>query len=746
MFALDSLILTFLLAILIIIDLKRRESELLRHEIERELGPFQQFEGKQLVNSSDSVKELIDMFPQLDFSSLVPPQPAVVRKLRKWVSKSNPESKVSTPTHSNLERRMSFPLAANEVIEINPESLIPPDAGMDIIDEPYGEEILEKKDEIFDKSQEILDDQDLTMIQEEHVPEEPKEFSVSIIEYKDPVLRPLNLHYVPIDVEPKIEEYTEIVAFTEEDQMSEEEVRPITHDNNVEEFGIENIAEEVKNSNSNLLENLINSQESPVKTEENQTVEDPSNFDQIIGTVGEENELELDKAVPDSKDPEIVSVFHKETGQRVKIRKGFKGARIVDLENKIIDNLAPIDTNKYEVSKTIVDDSDVRFATMTARTGEKVRVKRSFKGARILDLEKKVSHPHSYLIGQSVKNESDFQFSNAYPDPDDPEVVVVMHNETGEDVKIRKTFHGAQIIDEAGDPVDASAIDRNDYDIPKTIVDKEDVHLATLKHKITNAKVKVRRNFRGAKIIDLEKKVELPLRGLQSILSEKSEPESLSPEISQNDMMDGDMGWIKPSYPKEKSSTKKKPPLRPIAITPKNDEGYDRRKLANLANLIDDLEEESKDWQQPQPYRFVSDSSDDDRSMSSIKPQRKSLYHNVDLDSVYAPEFKQDNYEPEVYPEKKKPKKKKKKTKKMPDSQKMRGLEDIYLQRLEKKKKFDGPSALKMNQDGGFFEPEWERTDSVMEYRPTTTERPISFAGEEIINPRFKVSTPRRDF
>ena len=162
--------------------------------------------------------------------------------------------------------------------------------------------------------------------------------------------------------------------------------------------------------------------------------------------------------------------------------------------------------------------------------------------------------------------------------------------------------------------------------------------------------------------------------------------------------------------------------------------------------MIDDLEEESKDWQQPQPYRFVSDSSDDDRSMSSIKPQRKSLYHNVDLDSVYAPEFKQDNYEPEVYPEKKKPKKKKKKTKKMPDSQKMRGLEDIYLQRLEKKKKFDGPSALKMNQDGGFFEPEWERTDSVMEYRPTTTERPISFAGEEIINPRFKVSTPRRDF
>ena len=53
---------------------------------------------------------------------------------------------------------------------------------------------------------------------------------------------------------------------------------------------------------------------------------------------------------------------------------------------------------------------------------------------------------------------------------------------------------------------------------------------------------------------------------------------------------------------------------------------------------------------------------------------------------------------------------------------------------------------MKGTNDGNFFEPEWERTDSAFEYRPTTTERALPFAGEEIINPRFKLSTPRRDF
>ena len=46
------------------------------------------------------------------------------------------------------------------------------------------------------------------------------------------------------------------------------------------------------------------------------------------------------------------------------------------------------------------------------------------------------------------------------------------HKPTGEDVKVKKTFHGAQVIDEYGDIIPGVPfIDKNDYDIPKTIVD-----------------------------------------------------------------------------------------------------------------------------------------------------------------------------------------------------------------------------------------------------------------------------------
>ncbi|OMJ74195.1 hypothetical protein SteCoe_26950 [Stentor coeruleus] len=771
MFSLDSLLITFFLAVLIYIDIRRREKELI-------LGEFERFplEGEDLIGSAEGLKELIDGFPDIDFSRMIPTQ-SFRKKLRKCISKSNPASRVSSPVPSEppssvreLKRRGSFPLMATDFIEINPESIKPKEVTPpDIIEEPFNEGLVEK----FEAPE------DITMIQDESLlihdepviisepsapseprpptpPPEPKEFEIAFTEYKESIIKPSPLIYMPVDIEPRAEEFTEIVAYTEEDVPSEEEqVIPKTAgDDKVEEFEVDHEVNDHKRSEADLLKDSSSKSIENFEEKKSEDIIEPATPGQKdLGTISEEKDLDLEKAVADPSDPELVKVFHKESGQRITVRKGFKGARIVDLENKIIDTLAPIDTNKYEISKTIVDDNDVHFATMTARTGEKVRVKRSFKGARILDLEKKVAHPNAYLIGQTIKNESDFQFSNAYPDPEDPEVVVVMHNETGEDVKIRKTFHGATVVDEAGEPVpDAPAIDRNDYDIPKTIVDKEDVHLATLKHKITKAKVKVRRNFRGAKIIDLERKADIPIRALPSVMSEKSdEPEPLSPELSQDDLMGNEMGWITPSYPRDitpKMPMTKKPPLKPIAITPKNDEsGYDRKKLANLANLIDDLEEEYKEPQQPEPFRYVSDSSDDDKSMTSIKPQRKTMYHNVDLDTVYAPEFRDEGFEQEGFPiaERKKGKKKRKKAKKIPpaDPARMKGLEDIYLQRLEGKKKLDKSSPLKFT-DQAFFEPEWERTESVFENK--YIDRTLPNAGEEIINPRFKVSTPRRDF
>mmetsp|Transcript_30328 Transcript_30328/g.5478 ORF Transcript_30328/g.5478 Transcript_30328/m.5478 type:complete len:93 (+) Transcript_30328:757-1035(+) len=91
------------------------------------------------------------------------------------------------------------------------------------------------------------------------------------------------------------------------------------------------------------------------------------------------------------------------------IRKGFKGARILDLENKVLNNIPPIqNTNDFDMKKTIIDDENVHIATLTTNQGAKVRVKRNFKGARIVKLEEKARFNNAHLIGETVKNEDDF--------------------------------------------------------------------------------------------------------------------------------------------------------------------------------------------------------------------------------------------------------------------------------------------------------------------------------------------------
>lgn len=102
------------------------------------------------------------------------------------------------------------------------------------------------------------------------------------------------------------------------------------------------------------------------------------------------------------------------------------------------------------MKETLIDEDNVHNATLRKFDGESVRVTRDFKGARIINLESKIDLPYEDLIGQTIKDEKEFQFSNAYADAEDPEVVVVTHNETGEDFKVRKTFHGARIVDNDG--------------------------------------------------------------------------------------------------------------------------------------------------------------------------------------------------------------------------------------------------------------------------------------------------------
>jgi len=60
------------------------------------------------------------------------------------------------------------------------------------------------------------------------------------------------------------------------------------------------------------------------------------------------------------------------------------------------------------MKETLVDEDNIHNATLRKYNGERIRVTRDFKGARIINLESKVNLPHEELIGQTVKSEEEF--------------------------------------------------------------------------------------------------------------------------------------------------------------------------------------------------------------------------------------------------------------------------------------------------------------------------------------------------
>lgn len=701
MFALDSLVITVLLTFLIFCDIKTLEKELLRSELEKELGPFDE-EGEILA---DPLKDLIDHFPSIDLSGMVPvalPRP----KLRKRISKSIENVNVLLP---KLKRAHSFPLVDFEGIEVNPgEFRVHSEVALP--DEPYAEEILEMK--------EISFIEEPTIIQEDE-PARQGELYNSSVEYKIPMFKLDHQVFTPMNLDPRTEEFTEIIAFTEEDSVESEKSK----------FSE---SEDVKEESFSLHEQEPNMEDIEIIQDMESTIKPDSNSSEHLGTIEEENELELEKAIADIENPEIVSVPHIETGRRVKIQKNFKGAKMVDLENKVIESMAPVDEEHFDLPKTIVDEGDVRFATMLSKKGDKVRVKRNFKGARILDLEKRVSEPNGFLIGKSVENEQEFKFQAAYPDPEDPEVVVVTHKETGEDVKVRKTFQDACVVDEKGHPVPlARLIDRSDYDIPKTIIDKEDVHIATLSHKVTRARVRVRRDFKGAKIVDLEKKTDANEKP-QRKYTEKSEPEPLSPDLSDLEFIpfpeEDEEEWEMPKH-KEKKWEIPKNPQRP-----KMSAG--RERLADLAKIIS---EESKGIHSPVQDVYDYPIFDSDEDLDYMPEPEVPHYRDLDEDfdteiNSRAESILEDS---ESYSNLrgfgKKKKRKVNKKFRPADAFRMKGLEEIYLERQGIKKK---PAKNRFSDD--ILEPDMEIDDiSDFGYDPYRG-GPLDRAGEEIVKGRTR--------
>jgi len=158
---------------------------------------------------------------------------------------------------------------------------------------------------------------------------------------------------------------------------------------------------------------------------------------QLLDTIPEESALELDSAEIDEYDPDCIKVPLKPSGIKVLVKKSFDGAIPVTADGQEVPNAEPVSLEPG--SDVEVDRNDVRFATMKKSNSDgRVRVKRSFQGAKVVDIEMMVQGEKRWLVGRTASKEDDFDFSSAQPDPQSPNTVIVQHTLSGHRVRIQK--------------------------------------------------------------------------------------------------------------------------------------------------------------------------------------------------------------------------------------------------------------------------------------------------------------------
>ncbi|CAG9335482.1 unnamed protein product [Blepharisma stoltei] len=288
----------------------------------------------------------------------------------------------------------------------------------------------------------------------------------------------------------------------------------------------------------------------------------------IFTMIEHDLELDLDTAVVDKNDPECISVFYKPGNKRVVVKQLFQNNTSIDLKNY-----------------TFMRCGAEAAYFMDKISHEEIEVRRNYKGGKIVDIEedKKV-----YLIGRNVINEEQFDFNNGIVDENDFECVLVTHLPTGITVKIKKPFSGFPILDARTNLPTKSIV--NSYD-PSTInVNKSNIHFATLT--IDGKTVKVRRNFKDAKIVDIYEntadieldadstfsgfeKNEDPLIALSEseipsprFSSENSTPFTLDMSFKGGDQEFSDVSFSRPSVDFEYSDSDTEIPKTPRAFTP----------------------------------------------------------------------------------------------------------------------------------------------------------------------------------
>ncbi|CAG9326962.1 unnamed protein product [Blepharisma stoltei] len=216
----------------------------------------------------------------------------------------------------------------------------------------------------------------------------------------------------------------------------------------------------------------------------------------ILETIPEESVLDLTLSEMDIDDKSIIKVPHIPSGKNIKVRKSFDGAEILDLES-IDENPQLVDQNLYSIER--VNPNDARFGTLKEIGSNKlITAKRNFAGATVVDVE---TEDGKWLIGKHVSKEEDFDFANAIEDPKNPEAVLVTHKRTGVKCRVKKGFKGLPRLDKKTNlPLFREKI-IDTYDIDSVFVDPKNSHYANL---VSDGKeIRARRNFIGGNILDV---------------------------------------------------------------------------------------------------------------------------------------------------------------------------------------------------------------------------------------------------
>jgi len=233
-----------------------------------------------------------------------------------------------------------------------------------------------------------------------------------------------------------------------------------------------------------MTEEAANTTESSLDTDGMQRLEDYP-----IGTTRLQD-LDMDRAIPDELNPEIITVPYKLIKERIAVHWPF-------------DNSVPADEpqaefmfnrDHFNLEETVIDEFDATVGILRKHNGKEVRLRRQAQELQVVDIEPKIDSPNIDLIGLVITDDSMIDLTGARNDTENSSLVLCRHVETGEQVIVRKSFHKAQCTGK-----------RETVDIFRTSrieVNPEDPHFATVT--TTEGRMLVaKRTFIGAKIISL---------------------------------------------------------------------------------------------------------------------------------------------------------------------------------------------------------------------------------------------------